>query len=409
MDLNLRARLAQPQARAAVFYFTLFMAPAISNPFLAIWLTSLGLSRAQIGIVSAAPILVMVFLNILVGRVADKAGDWRQVIIVGSVVAGFTAFGLYFVSGFWSMLMLFTLIVVPFQAITPVVDAATIRMSRRLGLDFSLIRVWGTVGFMVATIIGGLVLGQLGHFMFVPLFILAACIRALASLQLPYFRRQAEVASNEPAAPTVPDHESAANPLVSTELKGLLRPWFFLPLVGAALLHSSHMMQMSMGALIWKEAGVPEAMIGFLWALAPAGEIVIFLAFQRLAKRFSARHLLLAACFFAIVRWGGLALEPPIWGIALFQVMHLFTFGLSYLGIINFIANWTGEEIAAQAQSTFVMIRQVFTVLALVGFGYLAGQIGAQSYFVAALLAAIGGLCIWVSLKLMNPKLEMKE
>ncbi len=406
MVFNLRARLAQPQGRAALFYFTLFMAPAISNPFLAIWLTSLGLSRAQIGIVSAAPILVMVFLNILVGRVADKASDWRQVIIIGSVMAGFTAFGLFFVSGFWSMLILFTLIVVPFQAITPVIDAATIRMSRRLGLDFSLIRVWGTVGFMVATIIGGLVLGQLGHFMFVPLFILAAGIRALASLQLPYFRRQAEVASNEPAALTVPDHESAANPLVSTELKGLLRPWFFLPLVGAALLHSSHMMQMSMGALIWKEAGVPEAMIGVLWALAPAGEIVIFLAFQRLAKRFSARYLLLAACFFAVVRWGGLALEPPVWGIALLQVMHMLTFGLSYLGIINFIANWTGDEIAAQAQGTFVMIRQVFTVLALTGFGYLAGQIGAQSYFAAALLAALGGLCIWWSLVLMNPRLE---
>src|SRR5690606_29274367 len=113
------------------------------------------------------------------------------------------------------------------------------------------------------------------------------------------------------------------------------------PLLGVALVHGSHMMQMGFGALIWQQAGVPAAIIGPLWATGPAGEVVVMLAFARLAKRFSARHLILAAGLFSIVRWIGFSMEPPIWGLFILQFLNMATFGLSYLGVLNFIANWT--------------------------------------------------------------------
>jgi PPP family 3-phenylpropionic acid transporter len=84
----------------------------------------------------------------------------------------------------------------------------------------------------------------------------------------------------------------------------------------------------------------------------------------------------------------------------------LATVGLSFLGVTNFIANWTSEDIAAEAQSFFVMLRQIVTVVTLLGFGVLAGAIGSGAYFVAAILSGAGAVMVLLSLIIMNPKRE---
>ncbi|UXN72400.1 MFS transporter [Devosia sp. A8/3-2] len=131
-----------------------------------------------------------------------------------------------------------------------------------------------------------------------------------------------------------------------------------MTLIGAALLHGSHMMQMGFGALIWAEEGIPGWVIGILWAVAPTAEILAMVYFERITKRFAARHLILLGCICGALRWWGFALEPDIWVLVLLQTLHLATVGLTFLGITNFIANWTSEDIAAEAQSFFVMIRR---------------------------------------------------
>lgn len=407
MGLPLADRLGSPAGRTSVFYFSLFMVPAVSNPYLPIWLTEQGLSQVQIGVVNATPIFIMILLNLVVGRIADKASDWRQVIIFGALLAAFVPVGLFFVGGFWSAVLVWTLMILPFQAIMPVLDAACLRMVRRIGGDFGAIRLWGTVGFVVVTIPAGFLLEAFGTGIFVAMILLVSLLRAGLSLQLPYFR---SAEGTHPAKPLEPLSElQPISPLVATRLREIWRPWFILPLFGAALLHGSHMLQMSFGALLWKEQGIPASMIGPLWAVAPAGEVLIMLYFSRIAKRFSARHLLFVSCLFAVARWVGFAMEPPIWGYALLQILHLGSYGLGYMGVVNFIANWTTEDIAAQAQSAFVVIRQVVTVIALASFGFLVSGMGSQAFYVAGGIALFGGVMILLSLVLMSPKRERDE
>ena len=227
-------------------------------------------------------------------------------------------------------------------------------------------------------------------------------IRALVSLRLPLFRAPVPEAM---AATT----RRRRSPLVATRVREIWRPWFVLPLAGVALVHGSHMMQMGFGALIWQQAGVPAWIIGPLWAVGPAGEIVVMLTFARLARRFSARHLILVAALFTIVRWVGFALEPPIWGLFVLQFMNMVTFGLSYLGIVNFIANWTSEGIAAEAQSFFQAMRQVVQVTALTVFGFLMAQFGAGAFYGAAAMGALGAMLTVASLFLMPTRHEQRQ
>lgn len=400
MGLPLAVRFSTPAARTGIFYATLFTSGAVSNPFLPIWLSEKGIGEAEIGFINAAPILAMIVINLIVGRLADRASDWRTVIIIGSILAAIPPFFLFYAHSYVGIMIAWTLLIVPFQAIAPVVDAAAYRMARRTGMDFGAIRVWGTIGFVVVTLLSGVVLGWLGPMAFVPLLTLVSVIRALMSLQLPLFRR-----SDDNGRPVHPI-DAPINPLIAIRLGEMWRPWFLLTLAGAALLHGSHMMQMGFGALVWAKAGLPGWIIGILWAVAPTAEIVAMVFFERINKRFAARHLILIGCLCGVIRWWGFALEPNAWVLVGLQTLHMGTVGLTFLGITNFIANWTSEDIAAEAQSFFVVLRQVVTVVALVGFGFLASAFGAGAFYVAAIMAALGAVLVLISLMMMNPKAE---
>src|SRR5690606_8238287 len=145
------------------YHFTVFASTGVASAYFGIWLANRGISPDEIGIINAAPILAMLAINILVGRLADKASDWKQVIIVLSLIAGAVPIGLWFVSGFWGILLVWTMAMVPAAALVPVVDAATLRMTQRRGTDFGAIRAWGTVGYMVTTFVAGPVIAVFGE------------------------------------------------------------------------------------------------------------------------------------------------------------------------------------------------------------------------------------------------------
>lgn len=397
MGISMPARMASPEARTALFYSTLYLTSAVANPFLPIWLDDKGITPSQIGLINAVPIFLMIVLNVVVGRVADRAKDWRSVIVFGAIFGGFATLGLLFVDGFWGILIVWTLILIPFQAIAPVIDAAAIRMTRRRGSDFAHLRVWGTVGFVIVTIVGGLLLDWHGAMVFVPLLIAVNLLRAGVSLQLPLFR------APESERRTVIE-DGPRDPRVAATIRQTMQPWFLLTLLGTALLHASHMLQMGFGALLWQRAGIPASAIGPLWAVAPACEILAMLYFARMARRFSARHLLLVACLLGSVRWFGLAFDPGIVGLVLLQTLHMASYGLGYMGIVNFVANWTTEDISAEAQSFFVVLRQAATVAALLVFGVLVAEFGSLSYLSASALALAGGAMIFASLLMMKTR-----
>lgn len=398
MGSTLAARMGSPATRAGIFYSSLFLTGAVSNPFLPIWLTEKGISPEQIGIINAAPIFAMIAINLVVGRIADRASDWRTVIVVGSIMAAVPPFFLLVMDGYLPILIIWTLLIVPFQAIAPVVDAAAYRMARRNNYDFGAIRVWGTIGFVVMTLVAGLVLDWQGAVAFVPLLIAVSVARAALSLQLPLFR-----GGEDHFRPTYPI-DAPISPLVAVRMGELWKPWFILTLVGASFLHGSHMMQMGFGALIWSEAGLPGWVIGILWAVAPTAEILAMFYFERITRRFAARHLILLGCICGAVRWWGFGLEPNMWVLMGLQTLHLATVGLTFLGITNFIANWTSEDIAAEAQSFAFVLQQAMSVVTLMTFGWLIAQFGVASFFAAAGLGVAALVCVVVSLRLMPAK-----
>lgn len=382
-----------PELRATAYYAAFFTTSGATTTYAGIWFKDQGLVESEIGLIGSLPVFIMLVLNLVVGRLADKAEDWRQVIVIGAVLGGVIPLGLFFAHGFLPVLLLWTLASIPLSAIGPVQDAATLRMTRRNGTDFGVIRAWGTVGYMVAIVVTGQIVTWFGGGVFLPFFVGLAIVRGLIALGLPNFRAPKE-------------ERTLAQVAGASRMRDVMKPWFLLPLVGWSMVFATHLILNSFQALLWKEQGIPDFTIALLIGLGAAAEATMMFVFRRFAGRLPARPLILASALVSVLRWAAMGLAPGVPVLVPLQLLHSVTFALGYLGCVHFIANWTSEEIAAEAQSFFQVLQQAMAVIAVTAFGWLAGIAGVHAYFASAAFAGVGAVLIFVSMRLMAPKTQ---
>ncbi|KFC66292.1 putative 3-phenylpropionic acid transporter [Devosia sp. LC5] len=386
------SRWASPELRASIFHFTVYLPGAVSSVYLAIWLAEHGIPAEQIGIINALPVLLLLGINMLVGRLADRASDWRSTILIVSLLSGAAPIGLFFVHEFWGIVLVWLLCTIPGGLVPPLTDAATLRLAQRTGSDFGSMRAWGTIGYVIGTALVGLAVTAYGTAAFVPLFFAVSVGRAIIGFTLPRFRAPAPVSTLADANPEKPRLSSA------------LKLWFVLPILGFALVNSNNAVVGGFGALIWHDNGIPDYFIGPLLAIAAAAEAVLMVMWRRFGGRVTARNMILVACAASLLRFFVMAFNPPVAVLFVTQTLHAFSFGMGYFGVVHFIANWTSEDIAAEAQGFATMLQQGAAFVSLMLFGVLVGHFGAGAFFASALFALLGMGCVLWSLKLKPPK-----
>jgi PPP family 3-phenylpropionic acid transporter len=389
MSSTTAAPRISPELRAAVYHFAVFGSTGVASVYFGIWLINRGISAEEIGIINAAPLLAMLLVNQLVGRIADRMPDWRGVIIVLSLIAGLVPIGLFFVSGFWGILGVWIFSVMPAFALVPIIDAATLRMTQRRGTDFSAVRAWGTVGFMLSTLCSGPLIAWLGDAAFVPVFVATALLRAVLAFQLPQFRSG--------------EDRTAAGKKGASRLREVLKPWFLMGLLGLAILYSTHGVIGAFAAVLWTEQGIPQGLIGPLTATMAAAEAAMMFVWSRLKLKVSARHIIIIACLVAAFRWTAMAFSPPIWALFALQLLHSITFAMGYLGGIYFLANWTSDDIAAEAQGFSYVLQQAMSVVVILAMGWFVAAFGPMAWLFVGAYAVVGALCVVLSLKLQPP------
>lgn len=368
-----------PESRVTTYYFLQAMSVGAVNGFAGVWLASKGISEEQVGLIFATPVLVIVCIGLFVGRIADRADDWRQVIVVGAVASAIAPLGLYVADGFIGILVVWTFAVTTQMMILPVTDAAALRLSRRRGGDFGNLYAWKTIGYLSIVFLSGFILARFGIEAFLPLFVGLSIVRGLASLTLPNFRAQTD---NENI------HADSKGFIKSIDLK------FSLPLIGWTLVGCTHSILNGFLGMLWHEQGLSPSTIGMLIGLSGIIETIMFFVFKRFISRFDARSLILVSCLAGVLRWGGFSFSPDVGVLVILQLLHALTYALGFLACTNFIANNTTEQVAAEAQSFFSILQAGTTIIALVGFGWLAGMFGAKAFLASAAFAAIGALVV---------------
>jgi len=126
---------APGEFRFAFYYAAVFGSLGALAPFLALWLSHIGLKAADIGVIVAAPSVVMLFTTVLIGRWADALRDRRVAIVCCNVAIALVHCAFFFTTHFWAVLIIWVLSGVAMYAMLPITDASALRLTQRNNSD----------------------------------------------------------------------------------------------------------------------------------------------------------------------------------------------------------------------------------------------------------------------------------
>lgn len=368
-----------PYWRLSAFYFFYFAMLGATAPFLPLYFQHLGFAPARIGELVAIPMLMRCLAPNLWGWLGDRSGQRLRIVRFGALCT-LLSFALIFVDHSYAWLALVMALHAFFwHAVLPQFEVITLAHLREQSARYSQIRLWGSIGFIVA-VIG---LGELfqrfspGLFPLTTALILAGIL--LGSLWVPNAAPQARAGQG-----------GEGGFLAQLRRPGV--PAFFLCV---CLMQLSHGPYYTFLTLHLESLGYARGFIGQMWALGVVAEIVLFLFMARILTRFSVRWVLAASFLLAALRWLLLGNLADHLGVLLFaQLLHAATFGSFHAAAIHFVQRSFGPNQQGQGQALYAALAGSGGALGALYAGYSWGGLGPSWTFAIASLVALAAAFI---------------
>ncbi|AND91044.1 MULTISPECIES: MFS transporter [Bradyrhizobium] len=360
----------------ALFYSAFFAVLGTHMPFFPVWLKAIGIDAAWIGLINALPAITRFTTLPQVAAFAEKRHAIRAGIMV-SVLAtaiGFAAVGLQ--QQPLALFLIYALTCMMWTPTMPLTDAYALRGVARYGLDYGPLRLWGSAAFAAGSLACGYLVDSIAARDLIWVIVAWAVVAVLASLRLQPLddlRRR-----------TTETHAG----------KALLHDGgFWAVIASAALIQSSHIAFYTFSAITWQLHGHGGLTIAGLWTLGVIAEIVVF----ALSPRFSLHPSTLMAIggLSAVVRWIVTASEPSLALLAIVQLGHGLSFGMTMVGTMNLLVQRVPSHQIARGQGYYAACNGLLGATTSIASGAIYARIGEGLYYVMAAMAAAGALVIW--------------
>jgi PPP family 3-phenylpropionic acid transporter len=360
--------------RMACFYAALFVYAGIHLPFFPVWLKARGLDAGSIGLVLAIPMLVRVFAI----PVATRAADRRDALRAGLITAALASTASYAVLGLaegkTAIMAIYALGSVAFTQLIPFADAFALKGLAQIGRAYGPVRLWGSAAFIVGSFGAGLLTDVIAPRQLIWVIVVAMAATAAASLALGPPQRETGISGTRPGARVL-----------------LRNPAYLAVLAAASLIQASHAVFYGFATIDWRAAGFDGTVIGSLWALGVIAEIILFALSGRLPARIGSTELLLIGAAGGVVRWGAMALDPPVLLLPVLQCLHALSFGATFLGSVGFVARAAPPGLAATAQGYLALTAGLVMAAAISLSGVLYAVYGDAAYAAMAVMCVVGG------------------
>ena len=358
----------------AAYYFLLFAYLGAMLPWFPPLLEERGFDEKLIGLALLAVQLPRAILPPLWGLAADRIVGARRILIATSLLAGlaFVALGIPAQKGVvFALLLVHGFFLVP---LFPLAETLTFEQLGSARARYGQVRLWGSVGFIVASLGLGEIVGLFG-LRTVPwvtgAFLVVAGVLAFA------IRRPAARAPRRRSAPPA------------------AFPWRrFAPMLTAVTLgQASHGAYYAFFSIQLARAGYSTLTIGSLWALGVAAEITLMSVSSRVLARLGLRSALAWALGLAALRWAATATHPPLALLALIQLLHAASFALLHIATVQLADRFSPPGRKALGQSLvsacgYGLGLGAGTALA----GVFARALGFGGLYLASAGAALAGL-----------------
>ncbi len=355
------------------------------NPYLPLWLKDLGLSITVIGLLTAVQAATRVLAPYGWGWLSDHTGERVKLLRFCAGAALLCSAGLLVQGGVVWLAFVLLLMFIHTSAMMPMSEAALAHLvstggdfdSRRYGR----VRLWGSLGFLVTVFVAGAWFEHQGMQSF-PSWAVGSLVAL--NLSVWWLPKQRE-----------PAHHSDAPLPVMDVLRQPRVQWFFATVFFHVLSHIGIYVFFS---LYLDELGYSKTMIGVLWAVSVAAEIVWFFTQSRWLPKFSLSGWLLL-CAGAMVLRMGLTTWAADWLLALLlaQLLHALTFATQHTVCIALLSAYFPGRLRGRGQALYASIGYgVPGVLGALGGGALSDALGLSAVYAVSIgTAAVACGCAY--------------
>jgi PPP family 3-phenylpropionic acid transporter len=371
---------ATPYWRLSGFYFFYFATIGVIIPYWPLYLKSLAFSPREIGELMAVVMATKIIAPNIWAWVADHTGKRMRIVRVGSLLAAISFSAVFFHHSYLWMALVMMVFSFFWNATLPQFEATTFTHLGEQTHRYSSIRLWGSIGFVIAAMLLGWQLeGQGAQILPWVLMLLFISIWLMSLF--------------------VPEQAAGHMPLAEQHLWQVVRrPEVAALIVVVFLMQLSHGPYYTFYTIYMEEHGYSRSLIGVLWGLGVVAEILVFVVMHRLIPRFGLRGLLMFSLAAAVLRWCLLA-----WGVESLplmvanQLLHAATFGVFHaVAIQSFHTYFKGRyQGRGQAIYSSMSFGAGGALGALLG-GYAWTGLGSTAtYMAAAMVSVLSFIIAW--------------
>lgn len=368
----------------AAFYFFYYGFLGVFSPYWGPYLRALDVPMSLIGVVTSLPLINRMYAPAIWGWCVDRSGRHRLFMRLAGAgcLAGFSI--LLFTQNFGWMFAAILVSTFFWSAAQPQVDATAMSILKGDSGGFSRLRVWGSLGFVVVTLIVGYLVDHFGVKILPYAAVLALICMAAVTWRIP-----------KPAS------VKSANKKTTGVVSILRRRVVWSLLLGCLLLGIAQGMLLSFYSIHLDEHGIAKSTMAWLWSLAVLVEGVLYWFMTHISGRFRMRPLYLFAIFCGIVRYLMIA-----WGadwltiLVVAQLLYSVSYGIQNTMAVAYVHRHFGETYRTTGQALYIVFGfGVGGSLGSVLAGLLWSRLGGSWMFTLSALASLAALLInWRSL-----------
>lgn len=354
-----------------IVYFSLF---AIFLSFLPVYLSAIGLSKTDIGLLIGLGGFVGMLAQPIWGLISDRLRTVKKVLLlllVLSVLVGSLLFQSTQLVQLYGLVVLMYLLFMPTD---PLMESLNVQISHQHGVPFGSIRMFGAIGYAAATTVVGYVAEQGGTQSYVYLFGVYGALALLLGLLLP----EAPIASKT---------------MRKGDLMAFLKARKTLLFFALILIISiPHRMNDIFIGLYVEYLGGSTMQVGYSWTAMTAAEVLFFAISGRIIRPGKELTIITfaAGCYAIRFLLSGLAGTPE--SVVWLQLMQGVSFVLFYGAAIQFLYRIIPEEWKATGQTLLAVL--FFGVSGVVGStagGWLIDRIGGDKVYLLMAAMAFAG------------------
>ena len=323
-----KQRQSARHGRLAGFYFLYFASLGAFLPYWSLYLQHTGFSPIQIGELTAVLLATKIIAPNVWGWIADHTGKRVWIIRIAAFI-GMLIFSIVIVvKNYWPVLFVLAGFSFFWNAALPQFEAATMSHLGTNKHHYSRIRLWGSIGFILASSLLAPLL-QIKGIGILPWIILLILFCVWINTHI----------VQEPINYTIDIKKSSI-------VKTCLKPPVIALLLACFLIQASHGPYYAFFSIYLEEHQYSRTIIGQLWSLGVAAEVFVFFWMHRLLPKYGAKLLLMLAMILTVIRWWLISSYVDYLPILLAaQVLHAASYGLFHASAIHLIDHYFSGSI----------------------------------------------------------------